>query len=282
MRWPSRSPPTHRPGPGTWPPPAWDPTTTSPTSWPGWPRATACGWAMRPHPRPSNGPRSSREIRRRRPSGWRPPRRTPSSLATSPAPAPWPPTCSPGSASDPARGHVLFTLGVVEQYAGSVPRSADHLSAACAVLEGAPLVRALTELAMARFRLNDFGGVAQCAKRIDAVADLTDPEQRLPALFTGGVARVLAGDHEAAQPMLTEATTLALSEELRHDPRALLLMALAAGFAGNVGEVHGPRCGPGRRRTTTRRRGRPGPDPRHYSGGAELAGRPRGRVRRRR
>ena len=141
------------------------------------------------------------------------------------------------SASDPARGHVLFTLGVVEQYAGSVPRSADHLSAACAVLEGAPLVRALTELAMARFRLNDFGGVAQCAKRIDAVADLTDPEQRLPALFTGGVARVLAGDHEAAQPMLREATNLALSEELRHDPRALLMMALAAGFAGNVGEV---------------------------------------------
>ena len=76
---------------------------------------------------------------------------------------------------------MLFTLGVVEQYAGSVPRSADHLSAACAVLEGAPLVRALTELAMARFRLNDFAGVAECAERIDAVADLTDPEQRLPA-----------------------------------------------------------------------------------------------------
>ena len=33
-----------------------DPTTTSPTSWPGWPAATGCGWATRPRRRPSNGP----------------------------------------------------------------------------------------------------------------------------------------------------------------------------------------------------------------------------------
>jgi DNA-binding CsgD family transcriptional regulator len=142
-----------------------------------------------------------------------------------------------GSTSDSARGRALLTWGVAEQYSGSVPLAADRLSAACAVLDGAPLVRALTELALARFRLDDFGGLAECAGRIEAAADLADPEQRLSAVFVGGVARALAGDFEAAMPMLAEVTTLALSEELRHDPRALLLMALAAGFSGSVGEV---------------------------------------------
>ncbi len=142
-----------------------------------------------------------------------------------------------GSSSGSARGRALFTLGMVEHYAGSIPLAADHLSAACAVLDGEPLVRALTELALARFRLNDFGGLAECAERIEAAADPTDPEQRLPALFVGGVARALVGDFETAMPMLTEVTTLALSEELRHNPRALLLMALAAGFSGTVAEV---------------------------------------------
>lgn len=141
------------------------------------------------------------------------------------------------SASDSARGRALFTLGMVEQYAGSIPRAVDHLSAAAALLGGAALVRALTELALARFRLNDLAGVAECAERIAAAADLADPEQRLPAAFLGGVSRALAGDFEAAMPLLGEVTTLALSEKLRHDPRALLLMALAAGFAGDVGEA---------------------------------------------
>ncbi len=142
-----------------------------------------------------------------------------------------------GSSSDGARGRAMFTLGMVEQYAGSIPLAADHLSAACALLDGEPLVRALTELALARFRLNDFGGFAECADRVEAVADLTDPAQRLSALFVGGVARALLGDYEAAMPMLTDVTTVALSEELRHNPRALFLMALAAGFSGTVADA---------------------------------------------
>jgi DNA-binding NarL/FixJ family response regulator len=142
-----------------------------------------------------------------------------------------------GSASDLARGRGLFTSGMVEQYAGSVPLAADRLSGACALLEGEPLVRALTELALARFRLDDLAGVAECAERVGAVADPADPEQRLPLLFLGGVARVLAGDFGAAVPMLSEVNDLALSEELRHDPRALLLMGLAAGFSGTVEEA---------------------------------------------
>jgi DNA-binding NarL/FixJ family response regulator len=141
------------------------------------------------------------------------------------------------SASDAARGRAMFTLGMVEQYSGSVPLAADHLSAACALLDGEPLVRALTELALARFRLNDFGGFADCAERIDAAADLADPAQQLSALFVGGVARALLGDFEAAMPMLSEVTTVALSEDLRHNPRALFLLALAAGFSGTVADA---------------------------------------------
>ncbi len=63
------------------------------------------------------------------------------------------------STSAPAQGRALFTLGMVEQYAGSNPRAADHLAAACATLTGASLVDALTELAMVRFRARGPGGV---------------------------------------------------------------------------------------------------------------------------
>ena len=187
-----------------------------------------------------------------------------------------------GSSSDSARGRALFTLGMVEQYAGSVPLAADHLSAACAVLDGEPLVRALTELALAQFRLNDFGGLAECAERIEAAADLVDPEQRLPALFVGGVARALVGDYETAMPMLTEVTNLALSEELRHNPRALLLMALAAGFSGTVAEAVARGASARGRSTTSRRRRRTGADPRDHRGRALLGWRPRWCLRRRR
>ena len=120
---------------------------------------------------------------------------------------------------------------MVEQYAGSVPLAADHLSAACALLDGEPLVRALTELALARFRLNDLSGLAECAERIETAADLADPAQRLPVLFLGGVTRALAGEYGSAIPMLTEVTDLALSEELRRDPRALLLWRWRPGSA---------------------------------------------------
>ena len=40
---------------------------------------------------------------------------------------------------------------------------------------------------MARFRLNDLAGLAECAHRIDEVAEPADPEQQLLASFTGGV-----------------------------------------------------------------------------------------------
>ncbi|WP_167880340.1 AAA family ATPase [Nocardioides guangzhouensis] len=156
-------------------------------------------------------------------------------------------------APDDVRGEALLTLGTLEQYAGSVPRSVEHLTLASSLLTGPPLVRALAEQAMARFRLNDVAGFATCADQIDAVADPDDPEQRLLAAFCGGVALMLAGDLTAGPPRLAEVRRLADLPKLRADPRALLLTALAAGFTGEVGDamtVGAPRVEEVRRRGT--------------------------------
>ena len=137
-------------------------------------------------------------------------------------------------APDRARGEALYTLGMLEQYAGSVPRSVEHLDAASRLLDGPLLVRALTELAVARFRLNDVAGMVECAQRIDAVADLADPEQQLLAAFTGGVALVLTGDPVGGVARLADVRRLADLPALRHDALALLLMALSSAFTGQV------------------------------------------------
>ena len=60
--------------------------------------------------------------------------------------------------ADRSRGEALFTLGMLEQYAGSVPQSVEYLDEASYLLDGSALVRDLTELALARFRLNDISG----------------------------------------------------------------------------------------------------------------------------
>ena len=138
---------------------------------------------------------------------------------------------------DRSRGEALFTLGMLEQYAGSVPQSVEYLDEASYLLEGPALVRDLTELALARFRLNDISGMADCSRRIETVADPDDAEQRLMAAFSGGAARLLAGDLEAGMARLDEVRRLADLPALRHDARALLLMALAAGFTGQVGHA---------------------------------------------
>ncbi|WP_107771860.1 helix-turn-helix transcriptional regulator [Nocardioides sediminis] len=142
-----------------------------------------------------------------------------------------------GDAPGQVRGEAFFTLGMLEQYAGSVPRAIDHLADASLLLDGLPLARALTELALAHFRLNDVAGMLDCARRIEVAADATDPEQQLLAAFTGGVGLVLTGDPVAGAARLSEVRRLAGLPSLRHDARALLLMALSAAFTGQVGEV---------------------------------------------
>ncbi len=138
---------------------------------------------------------------------------------------------------DRSRGEALLTLGMLEQYTGSVPQSVEYLDQASYLLEGPALVRDLTELLLARFRLNDIAGMADCSHRIDTVADPDDAEQRLMAAFSGGAVLLLAGDLEAGTARLEEVGRLADLPALRHDARALLLMALAAGFTGQVGHA---------------------------------------------
>lgn len=144
-----------------------------------------------------------------------------------------------GPAPPATRGRALLALGMLEQYAGSVVRAADHLAEACASLQGEGLVDALTERTLTAFRLNDLAVIAGCAVELRGATDSADPGQRLRARFTVGLAALLEGDHETAADALDGLTDLALSEELRDDPRALMLMALAAGFTGTVADAYG-------------------------------------------
>jgi hypothetical protein len=111
-----------------------------------------------------------------------------------------------GSSSRRARGRALFTLGMLEQYAGSVPYSVELLASAAERLEGEQRTRALAELALARFRLNDVAGIGECAARIVDGADHKDPEQRMLSDFTRGVAATLDGDLAAGQALLRDVT----------------------------------------------------------------------------
>lgn len=138
------------------------------------------------------------------------------------------------AAAPQTRGRGYFTLGMLEQYAGSVVLAADHLTEACSTLQGAELVDALSERALVAFTLNDMSAFAACARRIATEGDFRDPGQLLRARFTGGLAGFLHGDYVSAQAQLVEVTELALAEELRDDPRSLLLMALAAGLTDTV------------------------------------------------
>ena len=108
-----------------------------------------------------------------------------------------------GASLPAARGQALFTLGMLEQYAGSVPRAVELLAAAADLLDGAHRVRALAELATARFRLNDLAGIGGCAELIEAVADPGDAAQRLLADFVRGIAAVVAGRPAEGAELLT-------------------------------------------------------------------------------
>lgn len=139
-----------------------------------------------------------------------------------------------GSAGSAARGRVLGTLGTLEQYAGSVPRAADLLSAAASEAEGAALVVILTELAITRFQLDDVDGVVECADRIAGAADPGDLEQRALSAFTRGFARLFAGDPVAGRMLLTEFLAVVEAPRLRDDPRFLPHLCLAVGLLGDA------------------------------------------------
>jgi DNA-binding CsgD family transcriptional regulator len=139
-----------------------------------------------------------------------------------------------GPAGRAARAQVLFTLGVLEQYAGSVQKAAELLAAAAELADGAQRVWALAELAFTRFRLGDLAGVGEVADRLAEAADPSDPGQRVLASFTRGVVLTVGGDPAAGRPLLADVLELLQSPALREDPRYLIHLALAAGFLGDL------------------------------------------------
>ena len=139
-----------------------------------------------------------------------------------------------GPAGQLARGQVLSTLGVLDQYAGSVPRAAELLATAAELVEGPQRVWALAELAFTRFRLNDLASLDEIADRLAEAADPADPGQRALTAFAQGVALTVGGDPAAARPLLTEVLELLQSPALRDDPRYLIHLGLAAAFLGDV------------------------------------------------
>jgi DNA-binding CsgD family transcriptional regulator len=139
-----------------------------------------------------------------------------------------------GPAGRDARAQVLYTLGMLEQYAGSVPRAAELLATAAELAEGPQRVWALAELGNTRFRLNDLAGVGEIADRLAEAADPGNPGQRALAAFARGVTLTVAGDPAAARPLLTDVLELLQSPPLRDDPRYLINLAVAAGFLGDL------------------------------------------------
>ena len=137
------------------------------------------------------------------------------------------------SSPSQAHGRALFTLGLLEEYAGSVPYAVELLASAAERIDGEHRTRALTELALARFRLNDVAGIGECAATIQETADPNDPEQRMLSDFTRGLAATLGGDLAAGQVLLRDVTEQISYPPIRDDPRSLLFLALASGFLGD-------------------------------------------------
>ncbi len=135
-----------------------------------------------------------------------------------------------GPAPPSTRSRALFSTGVLEEYAGSVPRAAAMLELAAADADGDRLVHVLAELVLTYFRLGEIERLVGCATRLGEVADRDDPGQRLLADFSGGVAALMVGDADTGWALLTDVVTQVTLSTLRSDPRYLFPFALASGF----------------------------------------------------
>ena len=93
---------------------------------------------------------------------------------------------------------------MLEEYAGSVPYAVELLASAAERLDGEHRTRALAELALARFRINDVAGLGECAARIQEAANHNDPEQRMLSDFTRGVAATLGDELAVGQVLLSD------------------------------------------------------------------------------
>ena len=133
-----------------------------------------------------------------------------------------------------ARATAAFALGMLEQYAGSVPQAAVLLAEAAAVAGDDLRIAVLGELAMTSFRLGDMATFDGCAAGIAEAADGGRPDHRLWRDFVGGVSLVVRGDHDAGRERLEAVVELVATLPDPEAPRAVLLLALAAGFLGDA------------------------------------------------
>lgn len=127
--------------------------------------------------------------------------------------------------ADATRAEVLFVLGSLEEYAGSVPYAAALLAEAATLAEGVLAVRVLSELGTALFRLGDLAGYAACAERVARAADIDDPYQRMLRRFAEGWAAALAGDVVTSAPALSEALDLAAARPVTDSQTLMVYQA---------------------------------------------------------
>ncbi|MGY1755097.1 AAA family ATPase [Blastococcus sp. SYSU D01042] len=143
-----------------------------------------------------------------------------------------------GPAEPAARGQVLWCLGELEQYAGSVPAAEGLLREAADTAEGHDRLRALGSLAFVGYRLGARETVTRAAAEIRSLADPEDPEHAVLADFTEGSALGFAGRWaEARAPSLRALERLEGDPRLRHDPRFLVMALLAPFWAGEPRRV---------------------------------------------
>ncbi|MGS0685395.1 AAA family ATPase [Nakamurella sp. GG22] len=144
-------------------------------------------------------------------------------------------------ADDPdARAHALLTLGTLEQYAGSVPRSRELLDQAARLGTGVIRLRALAELANASYRLSSAQGMAAAAAALREYADPAEPEQEMLACYTSGAALAFGGEWDLAHPPMSRALELLETDPvLRDEPRYLSTAMLAPAWMGEPARILG-------------------------------------------
>jgi len=133
-----------------------------------------------------------------------------------------------------ARARVSYVLGVVEEYAGSVPRARSLLEESAAAATGLTRVRALAELGTVAYRLGDPPALESAAERLHEAADHDDAEQRMLACYVRSAAAAFSGRwDDAREPAATALELLETDPELRDDPRHLVVAMTAAVWMGD-------------------------------------------------
>jgi DNA-binding NarL/FixJ family response regulator len=138
-----------------------------------------------------------------------------------------------GPADRSGRSRALATLGILEQFTGSLARADQLLTQAAELTDGRQRVRVLADLAMVRHRLGDSAGLIAAARQMAAVCDPADPHQQFLSRYYDGVAGLMLGEYESGRRTMTVAIDLLMSDsDVGDDPRYLPLAVLSAGWLG--------------------------------------------------